>query len=353
MASNGTQGNQQLGGQAQPPKKGGGMSAVDELAIEGKSSRRKLIERASIAGLGISVLVHLVLLAIALIVRIDYKFADAGGDGGGPVEFAILMESELQEPTAIDVEEVNFEEIVSESIDDLNLLSETGSERSVFDLADTIAPELEQGGASITDIDIQTGASGAGTGDGASFFGLEASGKRFAYIVDRSGSMDFYMPSGEKTRWEATQIQLIQSIHGLSARAEYFVVLYSSDASPLFGGSGWVKGSQGNKASTSVAVMGQFPNGGTKPESAFEMVFALNPKPDAIYFMTDGEFKDRVPAQIAQLNRKARVPIHCIFIGDDQNLQNFSKVESMLKTIARSSNGRYRHIKDVQGGRSP
>jgi len=324
---------------------------ADELCDEGlgKSRRRRFIEQATIAGLGISVLVHLVLLGIALLVRIDYKFADAGGGGAEPVEFAIISESDLNEEMAVDDEVVEFVEIVTESTVDLNLLSEVGSQQSVNDLADAIAPELSVGGASISSVDMQSGSSGAGTGEGASFFGLEATGKRFAYIVDRSGSMDTYLQSGEMTRWELTQIELIRSVHGLAVNAEYFVVLYSSGATPLFGGDEWIKGTGRNKASTSVAVMTQFPNGGTFPGEAFEMVFALEPQPDAVYFMTDGEFKERVPAQIAQLNRKHRVPIHCILFGESQNLQNFNKVEGMLKNIAKTSNGRYQHVRGVGG----
>src|SRR5690606_41493919 len=67
------------------------------------------------------------------------------------------------------------------------LLSDVGAEQSVNDLAETLAPELENGGRSLSAMDAQTGSSGAGAGEGASFFGLEAKGKRFAYIVDRSG----------------------------------------------------------------------------------------------------------------------------------------------------------------------
>jgi len=314
-----------------------------------KSGRRRFIERATIAGLGISVLVHLVLLVIALVVRIDYQFADAGGDGGEPVEFAILSESELNEQTAVAVDEVEFAQIEAESLVDLDLLSELGSEQSMEDLAEMMAPELDSGGGSISDMDVATGSSGAGSGEGASFFGLEASGKRFAYIVDRSGSMNSLIRSGEMSRWELTQIELIRSVRGLGANAEYFVVLFSSNTTPLFGGSEWVKGTRSNKTSTSAAMMSSNANGGTEPEDAFDLVFRLSPKPDAIYFMTDGEFHQGVPGRIAQLNRKRRVPIHCILLGDPGSAAITQRVEKMLKGIAKASNGRYRHVRDAGG----
>lgn len=320
----------------------------EELA--GKSGRRKLIERVTITGLGISVLVHLLLLLIAVLVRIDYGFADAGGGGADPVEFAILSQADLNEQTAVDVDEIEFSEIVSESMVDLNLLTEVGVEQSVSDLADAMAPELDSGGGSISDVDVRTGASGAGSGEGASFFGIEASGQRFAYIVDRSGSMNTITRGGELSRWELTQIELIRSVHGLAAHSDFFVVLYSSGATPLFGGSEWIKASKNNKTSTGYAMMSSRANGGTEPVDAFAMVLALDPKPDAVYFMTDGEFSQDVPGRVSQLNTRRRVPIHCILFGQPGSPEITRRVEGMLQNMARKSRGRYQHVRDASGG---
>ena len=314
--------------------------------IEEHVPRRRWIERATLAGLGISVLIHLVLMVIALLVRIDYKFADAGGGDADPIEFAILSESMLNEQSAIDVEEVQFSEIQTDSLVDMDLLSESGVQQSVSELAEAMAPELDSGGGSISDVDLQTGSSGAGTGEGASFFGLEATGKRFAYIVDRSGSMNSTLKSGEMTRWELTQFELIRSVNGLGANAEYFIVLYSGGAMPLFGGSDWIKATQSNKASTALAMMSAHANGGTEPTDAFTMVLRLDPKPDAVYFMTDGEFNEDIPARIANLNRRRKVPIHCILFGEPGSVEKTRRVEGMLRTIARNSRGRYQHVKD-------
>jgi hypothetical protein len=162
--------------------------------------------------------------------------------------------------------------------------------------------------------------------------------------------MNTLIRSGEMSRWELTQVELIRSVQGLAASAEYFVVLFSTDTKPLFGGSEWIKGTKGNKRLTATGMMGSNANGGTDPEDAFALVFSLEPKPDAIYFMTDGEFNSSIPARIAQLNRRRRVPIHCILLGEPGSAAITQKVETMLKGIARSSNGRYRHVEDVGGG---
>ncbi len=316
------------------------------IEAEYVSPHRRIIERATLGGLGISVIVHIVLLVIALLVRIDYSIGDAGGGDSLPVEFAVLPESALDEQTAIDVQEVQFEQIQTESIVDLDLLSDSGSNQSVSDLADELAPELDMGGGAISSVDVSTGSSGAGTGEGASFFGLEASGKRFGYIVDHSGSMNSLLGSGEMTRWELTQVELIRSVHALTGGAEFSIVLYSTMAEPLFGTSNWVKATSANKASTGVAVMSESANGDTRPEEAFEMMYGLVPKADAIYFMTDGEFKPEVVGLISQLNRRRRIPVHCILFGEVGNPTAQQRVESMMRNIAKNTGGRYVHISD-------
>src|SRR5690606_16329369 len=81
--------------------------------------------------------------------------------------------------------------------------------------------------------------------------------------------------------------------------------------------------------------------GTTIPFPAFEEVFRMRPRPDAIYFMTDGAFSnaEAVAEEIARLNRSTGkiVPIHCItFIERD--------AEEIMKVIARQSNGSYTHV---------
>ena len=70
------------------------------------------------------------------------------------------------------------------------------------------------------------------------FFGQEAVGQRFAFILDRSGSM-----SGR--RWEACVKQLVRALRALPEHVEFFVVLFSSrDVEPR-GQSGWMRAERG------------------------------------------------------------------------------------------------------------
>src|SRR5438046_2601550 len=52
--------------------------------------------------------------------------------------------------------------------------------------------------------------------------------------------------------------------------------------------------------------------GGTEPLTAFKIVMTLRPKPDAIYFMTDGEFNEDNATAVARMNAEWRIPIHCL-----------------------------------------
>jgi hypothetical protein len=79
--------------------------------------------------------------------------------------------------------------------------------------------------------------------------------------------------------------------------------------------------------------------GGTYPTPAFRVALSLSPRPDAIFFMTDGLFPEQVVDEVANLNRggEKRVPIHAISFMDTSS-------ESLMKKIAGDSGGRYRHV---------
>jgi len=316
--------------------------------IEEKSARRRLIERATLMGLGISVLIHLIILLIAAMITIDFGFADAGGGGADEVDFAVITSADLAQTSSPKIELESFEVAINpnDAAVEIDLLSETGSEQSVNELADSIAPDLSPGGGSLTSIDASTGSAGAGTGDGASFFGLEAQGRRFAYIVDVSGSMNALTGDGDWTRWELTRAELLRSISGLDENAEFFVVLYSSNPIALFGNTQWIRADFKSKQLAGSGLFGITPTGGTKPIPAFSQVYALEPEPDAIYFMTDGLVETDVPALVRQMNRRELIPIHCILFGELANARDAQAAKNMLTNIAKHSGGKFTHVKE-------
>ncbi|MCA9304191.1 MAG: hypothetical protein KC996_08720 [Phycisphaerales bacterium] len=313
--------------------------------------RTRWIERATLSGIAISVAIHLLLLIIASLLSVQFHFGDAGGDESDGVEFAILSSEDLAALSTpqIDVSSVETEVSPFESVTDLDLLADMETEQSVSDLSDSIAPALAPGGGALVGIDPNAGSAGAGSGGGASFFGLEAEGSRFAYIVDRSGSMNSLTGNGELTRWELTRNELIRSLLALESGAEFTVELYSGSSSSLFGTGDWVMATQPNKVSANAALFTINPDGSTHPLPAIRSVFQLEPLPDAIYLMTDGEFEetDHVPDQIRTLNRGKNVPIHCILFGEPgRTPDDTRRVITVMKTIARTSGGRFTHIRE-------
>jgi hypothetical protein len=327
------------------------LTTTPVIQAPAKTRRTRWLERATLTGIGISIGIHLILLVIASLLSVQFNFGDAGGEPSDGVEFAILTSEDLAAMASprIDSESVETDVSPLETVTDLDLLADLNSDDSVSDLADSIAPSLSPGGGSLTGIDPSAGSAGAGSGSGASFFGLEAEGTRFAYIVDRSGSMNTLTGSREYSRWELTRNELVRSIQALDAGAEFTVELYSGTSISLFGNKDWVRASQPNKVSANAALYLIEPTGSTHPLTALERAFKLDPPPDAIYLMTDGEFvdSDRVPDRIRSLNRGKGVTVHCILFGDPGGSPSETlRVINVMRTIARGSGGRFTHIRD-------
>ncbi len=325
--------------------------AIPPQATSAKPRRLRWLERATIAGILISVGVHLVLMLIAAMLSVQFNFGDAGGEQGEGVEFAILTSEDLAAMSTPRIDTASIETEVSpfETVTDLELLADFETDLSVSDLADSVAPSLSPGGGALTGIDPSAGSAGAGSGGGASFFGLEAQGTRFAYIVDRSGSMNSLTAGHELSRWELTRNELVRSIQSLDSNAEFAVELYSGTSMSLFGTDGWTRATRPNKVSANAALYIVEPDGSTHPLPALERVFQLEPLPDAVYLMTDGEFdeSDQVPARIRTLNRGKGIPVHCILFGTPGGTPEKTKrIIDTMRHIARTTGGRFTHVRE-------
>lgn len=263
-------------------------------------------------------------------------FGSAGG-GGTDVEFAVMSETELAAEAAAG-SPLGLPEIpeaiggggaseplsvgaVGEVIDDGGI-SETGVLPVSGGAGDVSSGQFGSGGG--------TGAGGAGAG-GASFFGVEAYGNRFAYVVDVSGSM------GVVGKIEALRSQLLKSVNALTENAQFLVVPFSSDAAALGNRREWVEASNTGKRWAKNQIPALAPAGGTNPQPGFEIVFAVRPRPDAIYFMTDGEFDPSVADEIALLNAQLKIPIHCICFASRDS-------EELMRKIASQSKGTFTFV---------
>jgi hypothetical protein len=175
---------------------------------------------------------------------------------------------------------------------------------------------------------------GSGLGAGASFFGIQSTGNRFAYIVDISGSM------GQDDKMPAAMAELKRSLKSLPDYAAFAVILYSSDpVVPPFQ-NGWLRASRGNLSRISAWIDGLQPGGGTFPLPAFDLAFRQDVRPDVVFFLTDGLIPKVTPSAVRELNESGsgRVAvINCIAFGSGAG-------QEPMRQIAAESDGIFRFV---------
>lgn len=292
---------------------------------------RKWFFRASIAGMLISFAIHIVLFVIAALI----VTTGGGGDSqpaGPAVEFAVMNQSELDafQTEELSIEEPNSQELLEQVQPEVSdpLLDSSLSDLTQLD--SNLDADISVGGGDLSSSIDGASVGGAGTGS-ASFFGIEARGNRFAYIIDVSGSMD------REGRMQAMQSELTESISAMPDHVSFFVVSYSDTAEALGGKRRWTDASGVGKRWARGEISKISALGSTKPLPAFEMVYDIRPRPDAIYFMTDGEFDDGVPDIIIRRNQDRPVPVHCITFMT-------RSAEPVMRRIASETGGTYTHI---------
>lgn len=180
--------------------------------------------------------------------------------------------------------------------------------------------------------DFAAGGGGSGAG-GASFFGLEARGERFVFVVDRSGSM-----GGEKL--DAAKAELLRAVRGLKRDAKFYTIFFNDHEEPM-PARDLVRATEANKRGHFTWVSGIRADDGTDPTSA--MIRALGLKPDAIWLLSDGIFEGSAADAIQRANPGRKVQIHAIAFYSREG-------EAVLKRIAKDNRGRYRFVSPASIG---
>jgi hypothetical protein len=280
-------------------------------------------------GVSISLLVHLALMFyFATRVRLF-----ASGPGPQPVtyEFAIMQEEELTE-----LMDSQLDELAPEIADELEQLPDLDATADLDPAVPAADLAISRSGAAPTlggSGDGEAAGNLTGGGAGTSFFGVSSRGMRFAYIVDRSGSM------GDDRKMQIAKRELARSIDNLPDYAFFYVVLFSSDITIPPMQNGWMRARKStiNRFIRWLNLID--PTGGTEPIDAFRQVFSLDVRPDVIFFLTDGQIPDDTARLVANLNRRGeRVTINTIAFGDDQS-------QALLREIAADSGGTYRFVR--------
>ena len=159
-----------------------------------------------------------------------------------------------------------------------------------------------------------------------SFFGVKGGGKRVCFIVDISGSM-------QGPKLDRLKLELTASISNLDAKTDFSVVFFDGTAHVI--DQAWMKG-DADKNRTIQLIAQQGTGGGTDPTEAFRFAFAnLNPTPDCIFFMTDGQIPPQTAQLLSTLNTGTHpTVIHSIAFGEVQ-------AETLMKEIAQKNGGTY------------
>lgn len=324
----------------------------------GVNRRQGLFER--VAGLGMmsSMLIHA--LAVALAMLIGAGGIGSGKDVGDDTGASEGMSGvELTSPAELkkEDEEPPDPTLSSAEVPDFATIAET---------ATTDMPEVREihggsgDGSSFESAGGGTGEAGSGkgvngTGDGgnsglASFFGIEAKGQRLVYICDISGSMDSgagntgikgsQLQSGARLR--LLKKELGRSVGALTEQMSFYVYFFNSGPIPINkDNQRWILAKDSGKKWALERIGNIKAFGGTEPWGAFELALKMKPRPDAIYFMTDGVFDADVADRIRQANRGGGgagiIPIHCVTLVDMDG-------EDVMRKIAKDSGGTYTHV---------
>ncbi len=296
----------------------------------------KWVLRASVAGIALSIVIHTLFLVGAYFIRFGDGRTPGTGKGGEEVGLAVMTEGEFAEiqDAAPGTDTPTIPAEVSVSVTDLGGLDVSAETDATGGSSELGGIGTVSGGGDVGG-EGGVGLGGSGGSGGTSFFGIEARGSRFAYIVDVSGSMGDGSDNGG--RIAELREQLTKSINALAENFSFMVAAFSSDVTPLGNRRAWTFADDKGKRWARGEIYGLRPQGGTNPGTAFKLVFDLKPRPDAIYFLTDGEIPENEGEMILLLNREYRVPVHCICFESAEG-------ESLLKRIARESGGTYTYI---------
>jgi hypothetical protein len=295
------------------------------VAEEDAERRKQRLRDEAISGI-IGVLVHAVILLFLAWLIVD-RPASAGG--GLPVGIAELPGESLTETEEGSLDPAPVSE--APSADELIPVEITPP----TDLADSelsipeVMPSGGTSGAGGDGLDLRPPGAAGGSGGKLKFMGVEGTGSRFLIIADRSSSM-----AGPKL--EYVKAEILKTLSDLRPGSKFYVIFYDSTATPM-PGNRWVSGrSQAVQAANWIRQI--YPQGGTEPLPAFELAFRMNPRPDTIFFMTDGLFSNNVPDAVNRLNTgKPKVVIHAISFIE-------RSAEPLLRQIAEQSGGQYRHV---------
>jgi len=179
-------------------------------------------------------------------------------------------------------------------------------------------------------------------GPGVRFFGSYARGSRFAFVLDASGSMN------DGARFRRASAELLNSLDALGEDQQFHVLLFQNQGYAMLGQKPaqlqMLPATEENKEQLRYWLSAVQPQTWSDPREALQMALSL--QPDAVFLLSDGEFKTggrRVKKLGATTLRQVRhwneanIPIHTIAYEDPINRR-------VLRALARASGGSYQYV---------
>lgn len=187
------------------------------------------------------------------------------------------------------------------------------------------------------------GGSSTGTGRGpgkgnkskADFFGLVGSGSSFAYVMDRSDSMNSY--EGAPLRY--AKRELLRSLESLNEYNQFQVVFYNDSLSPM--SSSMLMATPSNKNRAINFVRNMPGDGGTAHLPALRQALAMSP--EVLFFLTDADDPMLTMPQLLDIQRRteiSRTTIHTVQF----NLGPAANDGSWIRKLAEMNRGTYKYI---------
>ncbi len=140
--------------------------------------------------------------------------------------------------------------------------------------------------------------------------------------------------------------EIVKTLENLSPSSHFYVIFFNATDIPM-PYPGWLVADKENVDKVRPWIEGMTTVVKTQPASAFQRAFKLQPKPDAIFFMTDGLIPAKTPALVQRLNdTPPRIVIHTIMFSKRNTPEaRILPAEAQLRSIADQAGGTYRHVK--------
>ena len=337
-------------------------SAVDvEPADSGPSERKNRFDKLMVVCWGTSFALVGLLLALATLIVIWVK---------APEEEPIAFELATEMP----VEEEEVQKKIEQK--KLEKSSSSASSRSAIvvtsNISDIESAEVDftigldkgvgdvgiSGNVGTGNLGLDMGAMGM-----ASFFGMQAKGNRFAFIIDYSASMS-------QTQLTVMKRELIKTLNAFTGGVQVSLIFFSGpafiagtdpnqakkhwdnpgrQASNFVPKKGWrppvpkwLACTSGTKDRLGKHIKGTRITFGTDWRNPFRMAYSMRPYPHVIYFMTDGAVGNP-PLTVEMVKRNRAIQVNSIAFGISG-----PKAEKPMKEMAKLTGGTFKSYSKQQ-----